>query len=243
MQRHQLPRLIFDAFPYVDRNTPTQGPALLGGSLASERLIEAYRKGYFPWFEDDSLPIMWYSPDPRTILDPRAIHISRRFRRKLNQSPFEISFDTAFKEVIEGCAKPRIHTSETWITPNMILAYCELHKIGLAHSVEVFEDQSLVGGLYGVSLGKHFYGESMFSIVTDASKAALVAMCKTLVLWEFELIDCQMSTDHLRSMGAVEIARSQFVSLLARNEQEETRAGSWTESLNERTKHHCSEFL
>lgn len=122
-------------------------------------------------------------------------------------------------------------------------AYCELHRLGLAHSVEVFKDHNLVGGMYGVSLGRHFYGESMFSKIADASKVALVALCNTLVRWEFEFIDCQMSTDHLRSMGAVEIARSQFVQMLARNEQKETKTGAWTDLPEDFRNNYCSEFL
>ena len=230
MQLRELPDAYSDLgiFPLVESTTPSDGPAVMGGSLAPEYLIDAYRKGYFPWFDSDDYPITWYSPDPRLIIVPNEIHVSRRLQRKLRQGVFQTSSDTSFEEVISACARPRPKSDSTWITPKMIDAYTELHTIGLAHSIEVRMNSNLVGGIYGISIGKHFYGESMFSTVNDASKIALVTLAKLLAKWDFELIDCQIETEHLVSMGAKTVARADFIEMLNQNENQPTRLGMWS---------------
>lgn len=180
-----------------------------GGDLSPQRLIAAYTHGIFPWFNPGD-PILWWSPDPRMVLFPGELKVSRSLRKTLNKQPFEIHFDTAFQQVMEACAAPRDEHGGTWIAPAMIAAYTELHRQGLAHSVESWRDNQLVGGLYGVSLGRMFYGESMFSSVTDASKIAFVHLVKQLEIWGYGMIDCQMKTAHLASLGAREISRAEF---------------------------------
>jgi leucyl/phenylalanyl-tRNA--protein transferase len=197
-----------------------------GGDLAPERLISAYRRGIFPWYSPGD-PILWWSPDPRTVLFPTRIHKSRSLRKRLRQQALAVTFDRAFAEVIRACATPRGAEGGTWIVPEMILAYEDLHRLGLAHSVDVWEDERLVGGLYGVAVGRVFYGESMFSLVDDASKVALVHLCQQLADWGFGLIDCQMRTDHLLRLGAEELSRAEFVALLGRFCRLPGRTGSW----------------
>lgn len=197
-------------FPPADQALDNP-PGLLaaGGDLSPARLLNAYRHGIFPWYSDDQ-PILWWSPAPRCVLYPRDVHISRRLARRYNQGQYSLSADKAFTEVIKACAQPRSDQEGTWITDDMLAAYIRLHELGAAHSVEVWVDGELAGGIYGLALGRVFFGESMFSRYQDASKIALVALCQQLDEWGFTLLDCQISNPHLRSMGAVEIAREVF---------------------------------
>jgi leucyl/phenylalanyl-tRNA--protein transferase len=205
--------------PWLDPNDPfpplasalrePNGLLAAGGDLSPRRLIEAYTRGVFPWFNPGE-PILWWSPDPRTVLFPGELKVSRSLRKTLKKQTYEIRVDTAFRQVMEACAAPRDGHSGTWITPAMISAYTELHRQGLAHSVETWMEDKLVGGLYGISLGRMFYGESMFSLATDASKIAFVHLVRQLERWGFGMIDCQMKTAHLASLGAREIPRAEF---------------------------------
>lgn len=205
--------------PWLDNDAPfppldsalrePNGLLAAGGDLSPQRLIEAYSRGIFPWFNPGD-PILWWSPDPRMVLFPDELKISRSLRKTLKKHPCEIRFDTAFRQVMEACAAPRDGHSGTWITPAMIAAYTELHRQGHAHSVETWMDDKLVGGLYGISLGRMFYGESMFSLATDASKIAFVHLVRQLERWGYGMIDCQMKTAHLASLGAREIPRAEF---------------------------------
>lgn len=181
-----------------------------GGDLSPERILEAYRHGIFPWFNADD-PILWWSPDPRMVLFPAEFKISNSLRKTLRNGDYEVRSDTAFEQVMRACAAPREGQAGTWILEEMIAAYCELHRRGYAHSVETWIDGKLVGGLYGMALGKMFYGESMFSRRTDASKIALAHLAKQLEYWNFGMVDCQMNTPHLASLGAREIPRDEFI--------------------------------
>jgi len=194
-----------------------------GGDLSPERLLAAYRHGCFPWYQDGQ-PVLWWSPDPRTVLYPEELHISRSLRKKLRQGIFSVTFDRAFREVIEGCAAPRSYADGTWITATMQNAYMRLHQLGIAHSVEVWQDQQLVGGLYGLAIGRLFFGESMFSRATDASKIGFVALVERLQDWGFKMIDCQMPTQHLASFGARPISREAFAETLAKHLDEPSPA-------------------
>jgi len=184
-----------------------------GGDLSSARLLEAYRHGIFPWFSEGE-PILWWSPDPRMILFPCEFNVSRSLRKTLRNGRHEVRFDSAFEQVMRACAAPREGQSGTWIHEEVIAAYCELHRMGYAHSVETWLDGQLVGGLYGMALGRMFYGESMFSRRTDASKIALAHLAAQLARWNFGMIDCQMNTPHLASLGAREIPRKEFIARL-----------------------------
>lgn len=186
-----------------------QGLLAVGGDLSPARLINAYRQGIFPWYAEGQ-PILWWSPAPRCVIVPDQVHVSRRLRRRYNQGRFSLAADQAFAQVIEACAAPRRDQPETWITPEMQAAYIRLHEMGIAHSVEVSIDGELAGGIYGLALGRVFFGESMFSKHVDASKLALVALCWQLHRWGFTLLDCQVSNPHLLSMGAREISRGAF---------------------------------
>jgi len=199
-----------DPFPEVERAlAEPNGLLAAGADLSLPRLLEAYRNGIFPWFSHDQ-PILWWSPDPRMVLFPAALKVSRSLARTLRNARFEVRADTAFDAVIEGCRQPRRGESGTWITEEMAEAYGTLHRAGFAHSVETWLDGKLVGGLYGVALGRAFFGESMFARVSDASKVALVALARQLQHWGFGVIDCQMNTAHLASLGAREIPRAEF---------------------------------
>lgn len=187
-----------------------------GGDLAPERLLAAYRLGIFPWYETGQ-PILWWSPDPRAVIFPRELHISRRLRRFLARAPFEGSFDCAFEAVVRGCARAEDPAVGTWITPEMIAAYARLHALGHAHSVEVWVGDELVGGLYGVAVGKAFFAESMFSRRTNASKAAMVLLVQELRARDFLVMDCQLPSSHLATMGAREIPRREFLALLSQS--------------------------
>ena len=201
-----------DDFPHVDfALAEPNGLLAVGGDLSPERLLAGYRRGIFPWFSEGQ-PILWWSPDPRTVLVPERINVRRSLRKTLRQGRFELSTDQAFSEVVSSCAAPRHDQDGTWITPDMIRAYENLHQCGFAHSVEAWQKGRLVGGLYGVALGRLFFGESMFSRSPDASKAALVHLCSL----GFELIDCQLPNPHLYFMGAQDISRRDFCALLDR---------------------------
>ncbi len=194
-----------------------------GGDLRPERLIQAYRHGCFPWFQDGQ-PILWWSPDPRTVLLPDELHVSRSLAKVLRQGRYQVSFDQAFAEVIRACAAPRSYAAETWITSPMQDAYLELHRSGIAHSVEVWRDGELVGGLYGLAMGQLFFGESMFSRADNASKVGFATLVERLKVWGFVLIDCQMPTEHLLSLGARTISRDEFARYLSRHLDQPNRA-------------------
>lgn len=185
------------------------GLLAVGGDLSPQRLIKAYRHGIFPWFNEGE-PILWWSPDPRMVLFPGEIKISRSLRKTLKKDHYEIRVDSAFSEVMRACAEPRREQPGTWIHAEMISAYAELHEMGMAHSVEVWIRGELMGGLYGVAQGKVFFGESMFSRVPDASKIAFVHLVKQLERRGFHMIDCQMKTAHLATLGGREIPRKEF---------------------------------
>ncbi len=189
------------------------GLLAVGGDLSPERLLEAYRHGIFPWFNEDD-PILWWSPDPRMVLFPAEFKISRTLRKTLRNGNYEVHTDTAFEQVMRACAAPRNGQAGTWILEEMIAAYCELHRMGYAHSVETWMDGELVGGLYGMAIGSMFYGESMFCRRTDASKIALAHLARQLERHGFGMIDCQMNTPHLASLGAREIPRDDFINRL-----------------------------
>jgi leucyl/phenylalanyl-tRNA--protein transferase len=184
-----------------------------GGDLEPKRLLAAYRRGIFPWYEQGQ-PILWWSPDPRSVLRPGEVKVSRSLRRSLIKGGFELRIDTAFAAVIAACAAPRHYGGGTWITPDMAAAYTTLHRLGWAHSFETWHEGRLAGGLYGVAIGRVFFGESMFTRVTDASKVALVKMADYLRERSFELIDCQVPNAHVTSLGATTMPRAEFVSLL-----------------------------
>jgi leucyl/phenylalanyl-tRNA--protein transferase len=184
-----------------------------GGDLSAARLLEAYRHGIFPWFSEGE-PILWWSPDPRMVLFPCEFKASHSLRKTLRQGQYEVRIDSAFEQVMRACAAPREGAHGTWIHEEMIAAYCDLHRMGFAHSVETWMGNKLAGGLYGIGIGRMFYGESMFSRRTDASKIALAHLAAQLDKWNFGMIDCQMNTPHLASLGAREIARKEFIARL-----------------------------
>lgn len=190
------------------------GLLAVGGNLQPDCLLRAYRRGIFPWYEAGQ-PILWWSPDPRLVLFPQRLHVSRSLRKTLRCAGFEVAFDHDFAAVMQACGAPRRDEHGTWITAEMLEAYMRLHRLGYAHSVEVHRDGELVGGLYGVALGRVFFGESMFHRVTDASKVALWALVQRLLARGFAMIDCQMETAHLRSLGAETVPRARFSELLA----------------------------
>jgi leucyl/phenylalanyl-tRNA--protein transferase len=214
-------------FPPVDHATP-EGLLAVGGDLRPERLIEAYRHGIFPWYNEDQ-PILWWSPDPRAVLFPSRLHVPRSLEKTLRRGRFTFTLDTCFHDVMIRCAGPRIQHPEggTWITPAMIEAYTELHRLGYAHSIETWEGNRLVGGLYGVAIGAAFFAESMFMRVPDASKAALVSLVRQLHAWDFQLIDCQQSSPHVRRFGAQNIPRCEFIARLAAALAVPDRRGPW----------------
>lgn len=202
------------SFPPVTRALRSpNGLLAAGGDLSAARLLEAYRHGIFPWFGAGE-PILWWSPDPRMILIPREFKVSHSLRKTLRNGRYEVRVDSAFEQVMRACAAPRPDQHGTWIQEEMVAAYCELHRMGHAHSVETWMGDELAGGLYGIGIGRMFYGESMFSRRTDASKIALAHLCAQLGRWNFGMIDCQMNTPHLASLGAREIPRSDFVARL-----------------------------
>ena len=220
-------------FPPPELAEP-DGLLAVGGDLSEERLLAAYSQGIFPWYSENE-PILWWAPSPRLILEPKEFRVSRRLARTLRQKHFRVTFDTAFQQVIESCATIRTEKGEdTWITHDMHDAYCGLHEKGFAHSVECWRNNELAGGLYGVSIGSVFFGESMFSRERDSSKAALAALVELLLGWDFDLIDCQLSTEHLQRMGAREIAGAEFYAWLEKCLQKPTRQGKWTKDAEDK---------
>lgn len=212
---------------FPDPNGATRdGVVAYSHDLTPELLIDAYSHGIFPWFDDDTQPVLWWSPDPRAVMAPAEMRISKSLAKRIRSGVFRVTLDVAFSEVTAACAAPRAG-SGTWITPRMRTSYQQLHQLGLAHSVETWRGGALVGGLYGVSLGRMFYGESMFSRVPDASKVAFARLAAQLHAWDFDLIDCQLPTRHLASLGAREMPRRTFLELLAANRRHPDRQGRW----------------
>ena len=212
--------------PLTEALTEPDGLLAVGGCLSTQRIINAYTQGIFPWYNNDD-PILWWSPDPRLIIFPEKLHLSKSLKKTLRKQTFQITFNTAFTRVIKACAAPRSNEPGTWLLPDMQLAYCRLHKEGHAHSVEVWHDGKLVGGLYGIAVGQVFFGESMFYRKTDASKVAFVSLVQQLSLWGYQLIDCQIHTQHLVSLGAEEISRKQFSSLLQQYHHCKPHSTAW----------------
>lgn len=213
-------------FPPPDQAT-SEGILGVGGNLSPGMLISAYRQGVFPWFSPGD-PILWWCPDPRFVLFPEKLHVSHSMRRALHRGDFAVTLDADFKAVIESCSEaPRRGQNGTWITPEMVKSYTELHSIGYAHSVEVRQEGEIVGGLYGVSLGSVFFGESMFALVSNASKVGFVVLVEVLKRQGFELIDSQVYTRHLESLGAENIPRRRYIELLHRGLERPDRKGSW----------------
>jgi leucyl/phenylalanyl-tRNA--protein transferase len=219
-------------FPPVDLASP-EGLLAVGGDLRPERLLEAYRHGIFPWYSDDQ-PILWWSPDPRTVLFPDKLHISRSLKRSLRPGIFTVTLDTCFRDVMQHCAGPRPQYPDggTWITSEMLEAYRRLHELGYAHSVETWQEEELVGGLYGVALGGAFFAESMFTRVPDASKVGLVFLVRQLHAWGFRLMDCQQSSPHVMALGAKEIPRREFLDRLNAALTLPERLGQWQFDLS-----------
>jgi leucyl/phenylalanyl-tRNA---protein transferase len=203
------------------------GVLAVGGDLSEERLILAYSSGIFPW-PHEGLPLLWHSPDPRTVLVPKEIHIGRSLAKTMRRGHYEVRLDTAFRQVIRGCSqKYRPDQDGTWITDEMIEGYVALHRRGLAHSIEAWQGDELKGGLYGVSLGGAFFGESMFADAPDASKVAFATLVRQLDAWGFDFVDCQVHTEHLERFGAVEWSRTRFLAALKRALKKPTRVGPW----------------
>lgn len=206
-----------------------QGILAVGGDLSPERLLNAYQNGIFPWFNEDD-PILWWSPDPRFVLFPDELKVAKSMRPYFNQGRFQVTLDQEFEQVMRNCQQTyrEGQSGETWITTDMLNAYVRLHQLGYAHSVEVWDRSNLVGGLYGLSLGKVFFGESMFSHVSNASKFGFITLVRKLINLGFNLIDCQQETEYLSSLGARPIPRIDFLKLLEKNESEPTLVGSWS---------------
>jgi leucyl/phenylalanyl-tRNA--protein transferase len=218
-------------FPSVDQaQCEPNGLLAVGGDLSQTRLLNAYRSGVFPWYSDGQ-PILWWSPDPRLILFPERLRVSRSLRKVLRNRGFRVSMDLDFPGVIRACAAPRQYEGETWITKEMLIAYESLHQAGHAHSVEVWLGEELVGGLYGVSTGSTFFGESMFSSERDASKVALVCLARQLSSWGYQMIDCQVYSEHLISLGAEQMPRSRFMSILRDSIDEQPASNAWNRDL------------
>jgi leucyl/phenylalanyl-tRNA---protein transferase len=232
-----------EQFPYLNENesilfpspekATSEGIVAIGGNLSPGVLLSAYRQGVFPWFSETD-PILWWNPNPRFVLYPEKIVISKSMKKLLKKNAFNISFDNDFLSVIQNCKKaPRKNQDGTWISTDMVDAYYNLHKLGFAHSVEVKNDTGLVGGLYGISLGKIFYGESMFSRVANTSKLALIALCLWLCEKEFHIIDCQVPTSHLSSMGSEPIDRGEFCTIVGKAVNKDTCKGNWNDIFPE----------
>ena len=216
-------------FPSPEDADP-DGLLAVGGDLSPERLLAAYENGIFPWYNEYS-PILWWSPTPRLILEPKDLHISKSLRRLINKNPFEITLDRDFSGVIHACAYTRRPDGlGTWLVPEMIRAYIKLHRLGFAHSIEAWQDDKLVGGMYGLSLGRAFFGESMFYRVSGASKLAIVYLVRALHTWGFDFLDCQQTTRHMLQFGAREVCREVFLRLLEKSLAYPTCQGAWTEN-------------
>jgi len=217
-----------DPFPPVeDAMREPNGLLAAGADLSPGRLLDAYRRGIFPWFGDED-PLLWWSPDPRMVLFVEELHVSRSLRKTIRSGRFVVTADRAFSAVMTGCAEPRADAEGTWITTEMRAAYARLAALGYAHSIEAWGDGQLVGGLYGVAIGRIFFGESMFARVPDASKVAFVTLVRHLQRWQFRMIDCQMPTAHLASFGAREIPRRDFLVEVNRAVVEPPVPAPWT---------------
>ena len=218
--------------PFPDPESALETPDGLlawGGGLEPQRLLRAYRSGIFPWYSDDD-PILWWSPADRCVIPTDGVHVSRRLARTLKQSPYRLTMDCAFGPVLQACGHSR---ESTWITPAMERAYQQLHELGYAHSIEAWDGEELAGGLYGVSLGRCFFGESMFSAQRDASKVVLVQLCRVLSSWAFPVMDCQVHNPHLSSMGAINLPRPAFLKQVRRLAVAPDRRGPWTQAFAE----------
>lgn len=216
-------RLIFPPAELAEDN----GVLAVGGDVSEERLLLAYSSGIFPW-PHEGLPLLWHSPDPRTVLIPRDIHVGRSLEKSIRRGLYEVRLDTAFRQVIRGCSqKDRPNQDGTWITEEMIEGYVALHRRGLAHSIEAWRGDELVGGLYGISLGAAFFGESMFAEAPDASKVAFATLVRQLDRWGFDFVDCQVHTEHLERFGAIEWSRKRFLAALKLALKKPTRIGPW----------------
>jgi len=220
--------LLSDKYVFPPPHLATkEGLLAVGGDLHPSRLLVAYKNGIFPWYSDGD-PILWWSPDPRLVLYPQDLIVSRSLGKTIRKNVFQVTLDIGFRQVIGMCASIRTETREsTWISREMIEAYCRLHKLGYAHSVEVWHERKLVGGLYGLCIGGCFFGESMFSAMSNSSKVALFYLCRFLNAWHIDLIDCQVPTDHLIRMGARNIARSDFILQLNQALQQPSLTGPW----------------
>lgn len=218
------------AFPDPE-TSDKQGLLAMGGDLSPSRLLKAYSMGIFPWFEP-GCPILWWCPNPRLILYPKQFKISHSLKKTLKKN-YRLTIDTAFDQVITACASVGKRVNNTWITPDMIAAYKALHQLGYAHSFEVWDKESLIGGLYGVSLGHAFFGESMFHYETNASKVAMHYLCQTMSDWDYHFVDCQLPTAHLISLGSVVISRKEYLFRLHEALQEETQVGTWINTQNQ----------
>lgn len=219
-------------FPAVSKALrDPDGLLAVGGDLSPERLIKAYQNGIFPWYQDEQ-PILWWSPATRMAIRPEELRISRSMRKVLRQQHYRVTLDEDFQQVIAHCAQTREEYPGTWITEAMQDAYCELHRLGIAHSVEVWQDQDLVGGLYGIAMGQLFFGESMFSLRDNASKTGFIWLVRQLQDWHYQLIDCQVPSEHLRSLGASDISREHFMEILAQAKQLPGREGRWHMELD-----------
>lgn len=215
------------AFPPVERALQEpDGLLAAGGDLSPPRLLEAYRRGIFPWYSRGQ-PILWWCPDPRAVLLPERLKISRSFAKSLRNRGFETRVDQSFREVLRYCASSELRPGGTWLSAEMRAAYVRLHKLGYAHSIETWRNDALVGGLYGIAIGKVFFGESMFSLERDASKVALKRLCDELIARGYRVIDCQMATSHLMSLGAHLIPRVEFIDLLASHIGDDLAAKPW----------------
>lgn len=227
MRRNRIFLLSDDLIFPDPKLADAHGLLAIGGDLSAERLLLAYENGIFPWYSEDQ-PILWFSPDPRLVLFPAKIIVSRSLKKTINKKVFDIRFDSNFEEVIVECSKiERKDQDGTWITNNMIEAYIDLHNQGYAHSVEAYFEGSLVGGLYGVSLGGAFFGESMFHTMTDASKVALYYLVDKLKDWDFNFIDSQVVTEHMKNLGAEEITRTKYLELLKNTLKKKAKIGMW----------------
>lgn len=218
-------------FPPPERAS-REGLVAIGGDLRPERLLLAYAQGIFPW-PSEGMPLLWFSPDPRFVLEPARAHVPRSLRKRIRRGGFEVRCDTAFDDVILGCREVRRPGQRgTWITPDVVAGYQRLFELGYAHSIETWFGDRLVGGLYGVSLGRAFFGESMFATEADASKIAFVTLLGNLVHWGFDLVDCQVHTEHLERFGAEDWARRRFLERLRRSLTHASRQGRWSFELD-----------